>query len=326
MQNTDCPPIKIDQLCSGTLDSATHYTHTMSHSTSPPSSPAELVSAAINADSVSQLEAALERAADTSSMTELDELLNSALAEAVSKGSVELTKYVIGEGAEVSTVDMFKLSSNPSIALFEVLHSHGYNFNKAYPKNALWKGRSVIYKLLHDEALVNWLINHGVSVDTGEEEFEMEARPPLLLETCACLGSVASFKLLKAHGAKVAPRSLHVAVGEAAAVGADPSKIDSNVDEQSGDGKHKTNMAEMVRYLVDELHLDVNALDGNELKPNHWGPPLNYAAKEPNGAAVVKWLLDKGADPNTATANMRPEQLAKSVSADQVLQVLESHK
>lgn len=64
----------------------------------------------------------------------------------------------------------------------------------------------------------------------------------------------------------------------------------------------------MLTYLVDELHLDVNARDTEDLmsdgcrKPSSWGRPLDYALKvadeDPVGGAVVRWLLNKGADPN----------------------------
>ncbi|KAJ4288502.1 hypothetical protein N0V90_011738 [Kalmusia sp. IMI 367209] len=298
----------------------------MSHSIAPNSSPQERVNTAINADSTSQLLAALESAA-SGSITAFQELLNSSLAAAVSKGSVELTKCILDEGAEVSALNIFDVASRPSIALFEVLNSYGYNFNQQGAKDSIMKGRSLIYKVLHDATIVEWLINHGASVDIGEEQYEVEARPPLLLETCAALGSVSSFKRLKDHGAKVPRRALHVAVGEAAALGANPNNILQKDSVEIEDEKHKIDREEMLRYLVDDLRLDVNALDCDEYKFKFWGPPLNYAAKEQNGGAVVHWLLGKGADPNnSSTGGMTTEQMAKTYNAKEVLMILEDRK
>lgn len=54
----------------------------------------------------------------------------------------------------------------------------------------------------------------------------------------------------------------------------------------------------MVRYLVDELGLDVNAVDTVEKMPNHWGSPLCYAAHTGADAREVGvFLLERGADP-----------------------------
>jgi hypothetical protein len=64
----------------------------------------------------------------------------------------------------------------------------------------------------------------------------------------------------------------------------------------------------MVRYLVEEVGLDVNALDqleGSMLhSDNYWGTPLCYVAQSnPNFdcSAVLKYLLEKGADPRLIT-------------------------
>ena len=56
---------------------------------------------------------------------------------------------------------------------------------------------------------------------------------------------------------------------------------------------------EMVRFLVDELKVDVNTMDVPEGKkyPNHWGTPMAYAliAKDGGGDVgeeIVRFLLD----------------------------------
>jgi hypothetical protein len=49
----------------------------------------------------------------------------------------------------------------------------------------------------------------------------------------------------------------------------------------------------MVKYLVDGLGLDVNALNTKDKMPNHWETPLCYAAHvEGDAEEVVRFLLD----------------------------------
>ena len=54
----------------------------------------------------------------------------------------------------------------------------------------------------------------------------------------------------------------------------------------------------MVKYLFDELGLDVNAMDCEGQWPNHWATPLCYACGGDDGGKVVRFLLDRGADPS----------------------------
>lgn len=83
------------------------------------------------------------------------------------------------------------------------------------------------------------------------------------------------------HGAQLTRRTLHRAVGAVAG--------------NDGDAL-RTRMA-MVEYLVDDLKLDVNALDTEEKLPGHWGTPLCYAAHNVRGGEeVVRFLLERGAD------------------------------
>ncbi|KAF1952241.1 hypothetical protein CC80DRAFT_495572 [Byssothecium circinans] len=256
-----------------------------------PSSEA-LLDAAIRNGSTSQLDEALWQA--TNSPDTFEDFASSALRQAAQSGSVTLTSHLLeSEGVPVTALGPEHIASKPSIPLFETLLANGWDLNQASPKDNFHKGKRIIDRVLPSDDLVVWLVEHGAKVDGGEEEYESEPRPPLLLESCAALGSVKTFKFLQSKGAKIGKRSLHAAVAEAAAIGADPSR-----SSQEDGNRHKSNIEEVLRYLVDDQKLDVNALDSNIEKPRQEGPPLAYAVTQTNGAAVVRWLLEKGADPS----------------------------
>ena len=67
----------------------------------------------------------------------------------------------------------------------------------------------------------------------------------------------------------------------------------------------------MIRYLVDELKLDVNARDQphHSQMPWYWGRPIDYVAfngqSNSNCTWVVGFLLDRGADLEYAEAAAR---------------------
>ncbi|KEQ60579.1 uncharacterized protein M437DRAFT_68116 [Aureobasidium melanogenum CBS 110374] len=90
--------------------------------------------------------------------------------------------------------------------------------------------------------LVSWALENGARPD--DPMLTDPYRCPPLLDTVARRGSVVSFKLPQSKGARRGLRTLHSAVDTAFDVS--ESRI------------------EMVRNLVDDLNLIVNALDGPE--------------------------------------------------------------
>lgn len=293
------------------------------------------LNAAIKSDSSAQMTDALMTAADYISLDECCQLLNNALDIVVRSGSVRLTQCLIDEGAEVSSLSMFAIKSQPSIPLFEALLAAGYDFTKAGPKNCgMIKGRNMLHMVIQEGHMVEWLLDHGTPVDLGEPIYAPRARPPPLLEYCACLGSVDTFKLLKTRGAKLTRRCLHVAVGEAASAGIDPSRTIQQQPEGvevKRDGSQRSYLndrAEMLRYFVDELHLDVNDLDSDNSQFEFWGTPLNYATRHGDSAvAVVKWLLAKGVDPTIpSVTGKRARDFTDEFHGSKILEVLENHR
>jgi hypothetical protein len=309
----------------------------MTSSTSANQTSEDLLESAVVADSVPQLKEALDHARSTSLST-YDDFTNSALKSAVQHGAVHTTAHFFEEeNVWMANLNVLDIVANPSLALFEVLLEWGWDINEAGAKNSLFKGKRAIDWVCAQDELVKWLVEHDALLDGGEDEHTdtLEARPPMLLETCATQGSVETFKLLHSRGARLGRRTLHMTVSEAAQMGVNPAHPGSEQDlgetkreEAAQRSKWMNDRGEMLRYLVDELHLDVNAMDVDQEKTMHYGPPLNYAAREPNGAAVVKWLLEKGADPNVTSADgtTRAEDWARDMKADKVLEVLKAWK
>ena len=214
---------------------------------------------------------------EISSALQLDRsLLPYALNSAVSKGIVPLTVYLLDtENAPVETVTVSNVVTEPSVELLDVLVSAGWNL-----KQRSHLGFRVLDMIAGNEGMVRWCLDHGAEVSDRKED-EDDVRYPPLTEQAAALATVSCLKFLRSNNAQLGRRMLHKAASSAA----------------SCDELEKPERMAMLDYLVVEEHLDVNKLDTDGQLPNHWGTPLAYAAKERHGADVVKWLLEKGADP-----------------------------
>jgi hypothetical protein len=207
-------------------------------------------------------------------------LITDALQTAVSAGHVEIPRFLLEtQGALVTELACSSITENPSIELLQLLLDHGLNINKETHHGRL-AGPYILQGVCYDETLTRWCLDHGAKIDTLHVDF---IRSPPLLESVAGRGSIPTFKLLLERGAKLEGRILHRAV--------------RNVGWNPGTPQDNAAMA-MVRYLVDELGLDVNQMDSEKPRGNHYGTPICYAAVEPcQCTEVVKFLLERGADP-----------------------------
>lgn len=212
-----------------------------------------------------------------SSALQLDpSLLSFALSSAVRKGSVTLTTHLLNnEHASVDTLPVSSVATEPSIELLDILVSAGWNLNQ---RSNL--GLRLLDMVTSDEELVRWCLDHGAKVSDGKDDEDDFKYPPITEETAA-LGTVSCFKLLRANNARLGRRTLHRAASSAAHCAA--------VD--------KSERMAMLEYLIKEERLNVNQLDTNDKLAGHLGTPIAYAAKEKDGADVVAWLLNNGADP-----------------------------
>ena len=131
-----------------------------------------------------------------------------------------------------------------------------------------------------NKILARWCLEHGAQVSDGADEDDALKYSPLT-ESVAASGTVSSFKLLRANNARIGRRTLHRAAESAATC--DPAD--------------KPERMAMLRFLVEEERLDIKLMDTIGQLPNHWGTPVAYAAKGRGGEDVVRWLLERGADP-----------------------------
>lgn len=302
-----------------------------------PRHPRNVLDEAIEAGSIAQLTEALELAKSKPIRnTPYEKFLASALSSCVQDGKIDLATHLLEqESAPMTFLSPPIIWTKFSIPLLELLIAHGWDINRSAEPGARTRCQRLIDLACGDEDLVRWLVDHGAIVDGGEDEYELYPEPPPLLETCAVRGSVSTFRFLQARGARLSKRTLHRAAEEAAAARADPSSKDDSAavqpdpidDAKAALARRKQERAEMLRFLVDDLKLDINAMDTKVLRAFHWGTPLCYAATKPNGEAVAKWLLEKGADPNINNIEgADAEYVARDHNCDKTAQLLKDWK
>ena len=129
----------------------------------------------------------------------------------------------------------------------------------------------LVYNVYRCEELLRWCLDHGARVDYADID---PPNDPPLLDCVAKGGTISTLELLMEQGTKLGRRTLHCAV-EGASSGA-------------------SERMEMLRSLIGEMGCDVNGMDMLEDKryPAHYGTSLNYAARIPGAAEVVKYLLE----------------------------------
>lgn len=264
-----------------------------------PISPRRLITDGIKNQSTAEITNALQ----------LDRsLLPFALFSAVSKGSVPLTAYLLTtERASVNTLTPLIIATKPSVELLDTVVSTGWDLNQRSPDKGAGKGKRLLDLVAWSEGLVRWCLEHGAQISDGAED-EDALRCPPLTECVAASGTISIFKLLRANGALIGRRTLHLAAGSAATC----------------DAADKAERMAMLSFLVEEEGLDVNRMDTDGQLPNHWGTPIAYAAKGKGGEEVVRYLLAKGADPSVKDCwgNYDALGLAKFYGNENVARVL----
>jgi hypothetical protein len=228
----------------------------------------------------------------------------------------------------------------------EIMIANGWDinsWNRSPPPDGLTnRDPPLLWEILADGDAVRWCLERGANVlletqkvwaeldinkapaeaateyfdsaqYTIDKDLSHACKCPPILELAAGQSSVATFELLRSIGAPLSWRMLHVAVQARVAFGVekDPAEEESEsvylLDQQRA--KMKDSIGErmnMVRHLVDDLKLDVNARDDSPLFSHcFYGTPLDYVAYNSgvNGDCreVTMFLLGRGADPGLVT-------------------------
>ncbi|THX69988.1 hypothetical protein D6D04_10080 [Aureobasidium pullulans] len=213
---------------------------------------------------------------------------------AIVQESRSVVRHLLVHTEAVRVIQPKHLSVNPSRWVLESLISRGWDINQHDADNGIGYGRKLLHHVCDDESLVPWALDHGYQPDACTLDHSCSCPP--LLDTVALKGSVVTYKLLASLGLPRGSRTLHLAV-------------DSCTNSSS------LRMA-MVKFLVNELELDVNGLDTLGPLPDHWGSALCYAARWKSGhEEVVRFLLERGANP-TLSSDGRPNAVQVAESSE----------
>ncbi|UKZ63360.1 uncharacterized protein TrAtP1_004590 [Trichoderma atroviride] len=262
---------------------------------------------ACRTDNVTLMAQALSLAARGETRDTVQDVLQACLRSSLRRKAVKVQAYLLDNGADVSDVYSGSLFNDedalakPSLEAIEMLIAHGWDIDSR-PSRIAWP---LLWSVVRYHDLVEWCLDHGASVylpgDTPPRDARGVGQVPriTLLEAAAKSGSVPTFKLLREKGAPFHVGVLHFAVEHATYLAppyngsADPSTSNVWFNERM----------DMVRYLVDEVGIDV--------KTEWWWPgligatPLDRVAYHSGDSKDVRelvwFLLDRGADLNHAS-------------------------
>lgn len=264
---------------------------------------------ACRTDDVSLMAQALSLAAKGETRDTVRDILQACLRISLRRKAVKVQAYLLDNGADVSDVSpgwLFndeELLAKPSLEAIEMLVAHGWDIDSR-PSRIAWP---LLWSVVRYPDLVEWCLDHGASVYLPGDTPPVNARgigqvPRItLLEAVAKSGSVPTFKLLREKGAPFHVGVLHIAVEHAFYLAppyngsADPSTSNVWFNERM----------DMIRYLVDEVGIDVNT---EWWRPGQAGAtPMDRVAYRSGDSMDVReliwFLLDRGADLNHASVS-----------------------
>ena len=276
-----------------------------------------LVKTSIETDDTTLLDQAISATPDE----DLHQFYSRVCREAIQGNLTTILKYLIDRGRSVKHLDPTDVAardSPPSKATLEFLLAHGWDINfRGYGMPFMW------FMTSHADMIV-WCLNHGASVLPSNQpwdRFGIEQAPRHCIPILEIVANRKVFEILRAKGAPLGQRVLHKAVGRAA-FGHEGSD-DPEKDKQESGRARKAERLEFVRYLLDDVKLDVNAPDrepgSRKGMSSAWGTPLSYVpgiGRPDLDSRELTWLLlDRGADPEPALEVARDHD-HKSFQAD----------
>lgn len=295
--------------------------------------PMQLSIEACKSDDVSLMEQAISAASLPNSRHTVQDIIQRSTKRAAARRSPRVLQHLLDKGADVTlltasdTMHPEEEPLAPSLEVLEMLVAHGWDINAQGPQGT---ERPLLWQVVQSAELVKWCLSHGASVDVPEKPPHVNAdgtrsytqRPrPKILGAAAAYGTVETFELLRAKSAPLEPRTLHLAVEQATLL----------APEEGGNGSAAyVRRMDMVRHLVNELKLDVNAIQPEV--GSQCSTPLCYVARRSTSQdfrELVGLLLERGAklrlDVNSEGAAhlMDPSACAQSSGNTQFLRAVE---
>jgi hypothetical protein len=298
------------------------------------SNPMVILIDACKTNDVSLMERALELASQPNSRHSVQDVLQRGLKRAAARNATSVLTYVLDRGVDVATLDAEEMMTSdvlikPSLEVLETLIAHGWDINTRGPYGAFFP---LLWYVVEYPDLVRWCLDHGAVVAIPEEPPQVNADGVrsytgrsgesglTILGVAASCGTPETFELLRSRGAPLDPLALHYAVNQATInapkEGSDPSAADISC-------------MDMVRYFVDDVKLDVNAVKHQVGIP--CTTPLCFVARRgmtgQDYRDLVFLLLDHGADLNLGLHHWpNPVACAESSGNSNFLQAVEEWK
>lgn len=258
-------------------------------------------------DDVSAMAEYIERVSQLSEGKRQD-VLNLTLRRAVKRHAAKITAHVMELGADHSRIDGGTIASEidyapnpPTREIVETLIAHGWDISQGEVP--------LLWVITDDYDWVAWCLAHKAKVMPQDEDVSkpraagpthFTLRNPIL-QYPARNGDIATFELLRAHGAPVSQAVLPSAVRKA-------SRLASRDSTEQPSEKYKK-LLSMVVYLLDVVKIDVNIPSfgvaagvgsGSYCSNPLCSTPLCCVADSSTGDTqeLVWVLLDRGGDPN----------------------------
>lgn len=275
------------------------------------SSPIKRIGIACKENDISALSSAISDCTNIKGNPGKPYALNRAVTSAIYNGNTYILRWLVeeqGVDLDVEHISPSRLTRTPSLEFLQFFLDRGWDINK--PGGLVHKQERIMQMLCcqDDGIYVPWCLASGARVFLEEDlqsepdyDPEVIPCPPILDSLAAGGGTIENFKLLQQHGAKPGQRTLHLAVRHAAVVVGNHHKTQESINEGKDRSAETAAAWQMLKFLVEDLGMDVNAKDTLTPMPGSYrGSPIAYAADVGDGYGVeevVRWLLEKVADP-----------------------------
>ncbi|KAJ5627764.1 hypothetical protein N7490_009992 [Penicillium lividum] len=251
--------------------------------------------------------------AAVSPQTRSSAFLHHGLIIALEAGHVDIARYLLSTGAPITPNTPVHILSAPpdqQIALFELLAQSGWGPNM--PGDY---GTVLLPKVVTHLPVLCWFLAHGANPNLGahHDSSDIAGHPNpqscAALEAAAARGSVDAVRLLLNAGASIHYGTpLHFAAGACS-----PGIVPRSVISKEFDASRIP-----IMELLVERGADVNQMGQSRVVVHH---PIMYAVMA-GAVERVKWLLERGADPEARGAWGSAAEYVDMVGSEEMKSVL----